>query len=208
MPSSETDNLPVLWLEPPATITLPIGAGVEPVSMAVSATLASLILFVLFVLHVRRSRFRVLYPDVETVDPKNDAQAAVEDAACEDELSHTVPVSPDHTFEASKANNGGMPTRLKRQYEEHSSNTDVQINDMIGDPGARSEEYQTPQCQKEGEINSTEDTLSISNYSASETCAENDGDNCPGSYRVPGGTPVHLELGTGYEPYIRCKRGW
>ena len=168
---SETD-LPVVWVKRPDNLPLSTGASVEPISMAVSATLASLtiIIFIFLTIRLKRQRAETLHYESEEVKPTNDIQAAVKDAApsqsiearaSEDEPDLQASFFLNDTYASSEARTSDSLAELKLRYERQLAEVEQITFRMSG---------QTTNYPSKNNASPTEGALSVSNYSRSEMC--------------------------------------
>jgi hypothetical protein len=169
----EIETLPVLWVERPDNLLLSTGAKIEPISITVSATLASLtiITFIILIVRIKRSRNEPLHHDSEANRPMNNVQTAVEDTiasqptesrAREDEPSIISSLPVNDTYESSEAKTSDSLVELGHRYERRVSEMEAQITFRMSG--------QTSHHLNRDTAKSTRNALSVSNYSVSEMC--------------------------------------
>jgi hypothetical protein len=167
----EIETLPVLWVERPDNLLLSTGANIEPISIAVSATLASLtiITFIILIARIERSRTEPLHHENETNRPKDNVQAAVDDLmasqpsetrAREDKPSDVSSLPVNEIYESSEAKTSDSLVELGRRYERQVSEMEAQITFRMSG--------QTSHQLNRDTAKSTRNALSVSNYSVSE----------------------------------------
>jgi hypothetical protein len=199
MPSFQADELPVLWVKRPDNLPLPIAASVEPISMAVSAILASLTIIVLIflTLRTRRSRKESVHLESEETKSADDIQAAVggpatsqpiEAHASEGEPTLQAPSLLNDIYESSEAKTSDNLAELKHRYERQVAEMEAQITFRMSG--------QTPHCSAKDIANTTANALSVSNYSISEMCTEKERDYLGAP---DGGRSVRLKLCSEYD---------
>jgi hypothetical protein len=167
----EIETLPVLWVERPDNLLLSTGAKIEPISIAVSATLASLtiITFVIFIVRIRRSRTEPLHHENEANRLTNNVQTSVEDTtasqpadtrAREDKPSDVSSLPMNDMYESSETKTSDSLVELGRRYERQVSEMEAQITFRMSG--------QTSHHLNRDTAKSTRNALSVSNYSVSE----------------------------------------
>jgi hypothetical protein len=171
----EIETLPVLWVERPDNLLLSTGAKIEPISITVSTTLASLtiITFIILIVRVKRSRTEPLHHESAANRPMNNVQTAVEDTiapqptetcAREDKPSVVSSLPVNETYENSEAKTSDSLVELGHRYERQVSEMEAQITFRMSG--------QTSHHLNKGTTDFARDALSASNYSVSEICIE------------------------------------
>jgi hypothetical protein len=110
-PCSKAEDLPIVWLESTKNLRyLTYSVGIEPVSITIRATLASLIIFLFMVMHIGQSGVCVLHQEGGINGSIDDAQAAIEDIAAtgpiaarasEEQPANPAPLPSNHTYGSS-----------------------------------------------------------------------------------------------------------